>query len=863
MVTAVLMTVAVGMAGLSGAVAAGEPSRAAALAKAPRIKEIDIYKAFPLFQREVINAMNVYPGDVFSAADLDAPARSVTALFKDQGYTDPRVRVDAEQDPADGHYRLKVHIDKGDYYRTGRVDIQGNEHVSDTTLKMRISTWKASLLFAGAGRFVRKDLDADVRNFVEFYRRKGFFDVRVTADTMVNEAKKIVDVRFHIQEGFRYDVGFDGNHQFMDFTLKKEAATLYKNGNPNQFGVKKTIRGIKRRYVEKGYLDADIKARIPDDPSDASGVRRLVFNIDEGLPYRVTRMGITGNRALSVQTIQDHMLTRADSRGDAGAYVTDWLDEDIRGIKALYARHGFLSADVTRRVDIAKQTGTENRELFAVAVDLEIAEGVQTLVDRVGVSESPALAEETALAVIGLTPGTGFDESMMIEGEDRLRQTLSEKGYPHAAVTAETTFTPDGSGVRVFYAVDPGPRVLVGEVMYAGHFKTRTRILEKEMTVKPGDVFQVSQVHESRRRLMDLQALDSAQVRTVGLKSRKERVDVLVEVAEKKPYVFETGIGYDTERHAYVNTQIRDRNFSGQNLSLQSEAEISQIGYKVNASLTDPRFLATSIKSITRAYSEDREEFNKDFGTLTHGVSQDFSRSFLDGRLTANLGFVYEFREQYLSGDRQGLDNPSELDDRRSIVAASPGLVFKTTDSHVRPRKGVFSTLNLDISKGLENNLDDFIKYRLESRYYYTPFEPLTLAVRARYGLIQPYGGSGRVPDDQLFFLGGTSTVRGFEENMLRVDADGQARGGQEAVLGSLEARYDIGMNLELALFYDIGSVGRTQGEAVSESFRDAVGLGLRYMTPIGPIGLLYGHKLSPDPHESSGCFHFSMGYTF
>ena len=204
-------------------------------------------------------------------------------------------------------------------------------------------------------------------------------------------------------------------------------------------------------------------------------------------------------------------------------------------------------------------------------------------------------------------------------------------------------------------AVDPGPRVLVGEVMYAGHFKTRTRVLEKEMTFRPGEVFQMSRIHESRRRLMDLQALDSGRVKAGGLRNREERVDGLVEVAEKKPYVFEAGIGYDTERHAYVNTRIRDRNFRGQNLSLQTEAEISRIGYKANASLTDPRFLSSSVKSITRIYSEDREEFNKDFGILTHGASQDFSRSFLDGRLMANLGFVYEFREQYLSGDRKSV----------------------------------------------------------------------------------------------------------------------------------------------------------------------------------------------------------------
>ncbi len=108
---------------------------------------------------------------------------------------------------------------------------------------------------------------------------------------------------------------------------------------------------------------------------------------------------------------------------------------------------------------------------------------------------------------------------------------------------------------------------------------------------------------------------------------------------------------------------------------------------------------------------------------------------------------------------------------------ASPGVLYQTTDSFVRPKKGSISSFNVDFSKGIDNNLDDFIKYRLDLRYYYTLFEPLVFALHGRYGLIQPYGSNTRVPEDQLFFIGGTSSVRGFDENLLRFDVTGQAVG--------------------------------------------------------------------------------------
>jgi len=107
----------------------------------------------------------------------------------------------------------------------------------------------------------------------------------------------------------------------------------------------------------------------------------------------------------------------------------------------------------------------------------------------------------------------------------------------------------------------------------------------------------------------------------------------------------------------------------------------------------------------------------------------------------------------------------------------------------------------------------------------------LNLAIRGRHGHI--------LPDDQLFFLGGTTTVRGFDENMLRYDADGNSVGGLSMILGSVEARMDLGGNIEASLFWDTGTVQRIQGDSTDNSFRGNAGLGLRYQTPVGPIGFL------------------------
>jgi outer membrane protein insertion porin family len=169
----------------------------------------------------------------------------------------------------------------------------------------------------------------------------------------------------------------------------------------------------------------------------------------------------------------------------------------------------------------------------------------------------------------------------------------------------------------------------------------------------------------------------------------------------------------------------------------------------------------------------------------------------------------------------------------------------------------------VDISKGIQNQLDDFVRYQFDTRYYWTPKGKVTLAGLARIGQVLSYSDSELVPDDQLFFLGGIQSVRGFKENLLRFDSQGNPVGGKTAVVGSLEARIDMGMNWELTTFFDIGSVKDAEVDEGSDRFRASVGLGLRYITPIGPMGLLYGHKLDREEGESAGRLHLSIGYSF
>ena len=455
--------------------------------------------------------------------------------------------------------------------------------------------------------------------------------------------------------------------------------------------------------------------------------------------------------------------------------------------------------------------------------------------------------------------GDPLQPANMETEKEALASLISEEGYPHASVDARVAYSEDHTQADLVYAVEEGPHVALGEIFISGNLRTKRSVIQRELEVEPGTSLSLRRLHDGQRRLRDLAIFHGVQYRTFGLKEQDETVNLFVEVEENKPYYAQVGGGFESDSGFFGRARIGDRNLFGLNKDLWAGAEISETGYRVETRLTEPRFLGTRTTASIGAFVEELIEFNQPFGTRTAGGTLGFGRE-LSEAITAALVFRLEKRDIFNVENQ--LTTTAE-EESRTIFVTTPTIRYDTRDSFVRPTRGLYSSLSVDISKGFENDWDDFIRYQFDNRVYYTPIEELTLAAMARIGQVLPYSDADGVPDDQLFFLGGIRDVRGFKENLLRFDAAGDPVGGQTALAGSLEARIDLGVNWELTTFFDIGSVRDAQVEEGSDDFRTSVGAGLRYITPIGPMGLLYGHKLDRRDGESAGRWHLSIGYSF
>jgi outer membrane protein insertion porin family len=819
-----------------------------------RIKSISVEGMYPLFEQDVRNVMTLAPGSIFTPDRLQSQVDLIARLYTQEGYVDPRISISWHQDETDNHILLDVHIEKGPYFRLAAISFEGNTVFQSDTLIRHMAVWRKANGFLGRGRFLERLLREDMQTLTELYRRKGYADVviddRVTRDLESRQAA----VHVGITEGPLTSVVFSGNSFFSDRVLKQDLE-LFKTGNHGNAGLRRSVHNIRRRYLAAGFADVSVHWQDEKGAGSAPNRRVVRIQITEGLRHMVTQVILRGNRALSDDVLRAQMLTRPSSGLHKGVYVATVLEEDLSSLQALYLQKGFLDARITDQVSIDAQSKD-------VAVTISIDAGVATRVKRISFSGHSPVAEKKLRGVLQMQPGDAFRPYLVENEENRIAEQISPLGYPYVQVKGTANRSQDHAGADIDYHIDSGPRVTVGEIFFAGNFRTRPDIMTRELDFKKGDPFSLSKVLEAQRNLRNLDLFESVQVRTIGLKEKASTVPLFFETPEKRPDFFEIGGGYQTDKGVYGRTKVGDHNFRGADQDIWAGAEVGDTGYRLDAGITSPRLLGYRIRTDLGVFAEHREEFNQDFGTDTLGSTLTFSRKWRP-YITTSLGLRFEQRDQFLRVPAASADVDPDTLDRRLFLVTTPAISYDDRNSFIRPTRGWFSTFSVDISNGLDGSLDNFIRYKFDVRTFYTPIHRLTLAAIARAGYLTTLSGSTELPEDQLFFLGGTTTVRGYDENLLRYDADGDPVGGRRTFSGSLEARYNLGGNFELAFFVDGGAIQDALVAAGSDDWRWSVGTGLRYITPIGPIGLLYGYKLDRRPGEASGQFHFSIGYTF
>jgi len=713
------------------------------------------------------------------------------------------------------------------------IVLEGNRRVQDAVILGRVQTR------VGAP-FNPAQLSEDIRSVFAL----GFFD---DVQMRLEDFEGGVRVTFVLVERpFIRDVDFAGNRRLSTDELR-DKIDLKLGSVYNPVEVQKARERLIEHYESEGYFEVQIT---PEVEKFEDGDVRVVFSVNEGRRITIDRIVIEGNRGLTDRQIKKALATQEREYFILrGKLQRQKLDEDVERILALYNDHGYIQARVERH-DIAV-----DRERARVTVTFTVVEGPQYRVDEIRINGVTLFPENEIRRLVRLKPGDVYSRSALRDSVRQITDLYSTVGRAAVDVTPRTEQKPDAR-VGLVFDVNEGPEVYVERINISGNLRSQDKILRREIPMVEGDLFTLQKLQRARQRLLNLGYFESVSV-TTAPGSDRTRIVVNVEVTERPTGLFSIGGGYSSVDSFIGTIDLVQRNFLGRGWEASIRIRAGGSTQQGIISFTEPWLFDRPLSAGFDLFNLRREFIEYDYDSLGGGLR--FSHPFAE-YWRWHTG--YRLTRDKISNVADGAaDALRDEEGTRVTSLVSLGLVRDSRDSVLAPTRGGQSSITLDLA-GLGGD-SRFVKTIASTTYFKPIWLDHIISGRAEIGY--GFGWSDEpLPLFERFYLGGPNSLRSFKFRRLSpVDETGTRIGGTTEMLGSLEYLIPLPFGLRLAAFVDVGNVYGFGTKFDPTETREAVGGGVRWLSPFGPLRVDYGVNLDRRKDEDFGALHFSVGTPF
>jgi len=556
--------------------------------------------------------------------------------------------------------------------------------------------------------------------------------------------------------------------------------------------------------------------------------------------------------AAGVKASLAQSLLRRPPRADRGD-----LEAAAEAVRLFYQREGYFEATVTAVV----QDGSQGKKSGV----LKVVEGLPCLVKTVRVELAAGVPEgEADASALGrdlpLSTGKRFSSDAYEEAQSLILSRLKEDGRAFAEVSPEAVVDLAVHEVDVIYTVTPGGRYTVGTVKFLGREKSEELVLRRALALAPGQVFRQSKVEESRENLYSLGLFGSVTF-TLTPSSEQGTVDILVRLKEGKLHRVRLGVGYGTEDRLRAQVRWETLRFASKTMVVGAELKASAIDDRLEAYLRRP--FAFDRKTTLLANLTFGKKVEQDFDYEYLKAQWGYQRDFLPGRLNGSAFLVAERVLQFTPN--QSLDDALQGGARQvaTMTSLAASLNYRNTDDLLNPSRGLLCNFYLEPTKVLDGGTF-FTKAILEGRWYAGLRPGWTLGLKLKLGDIASADPEG-VPLTRRFYAGGANSIRGYAYGSLGpLSPEGALVGGNGLVEASAELRFPLKGSLKGLVFVDAGNALPKAFEFPTGWLRAGAGLGVRFQTVVGPVGLDLAWRLKPDPlNPSPYQMYFFIGYAF
>lgn len=601
---------------------------------------------------------------------------------------------------------------------------------------------------------------------------------------------------------------------------------------------------------------------------------------------RVTRVAFDGNHAIGDSALASVMATHASGwlPWSAKQYFNQAdFDADLDRLRAYYDDRGYPDARIAG-VDLKFNDARD-----AVGITITIDEGQPLIVDEVRVTGIDTLPERlrARLDRSGIEIGKPRDRATVEAARQRLADGLRDRGYAYATAEATETAGAEAGHLAVTLAVTLGPRTVFGPITLLGSHTLSDRVVTRELSFRPGQVYRESLVTQSERRLANLQILRFVNVEAPPPEgTRATAIPVRVVVAENPPHRLELGGGYGSEDRFRASAGWSHLNLFGNASQFEADGKWSSIDRGMRASFSQPYLYRRGLgldASATSWWTHEETYDSRTYGGrlgLTYRFSRRRRRAARAPGDVLSAAYVHEYLRYGIHEDAlEDINNFNELialgldpvtgQGRGTNAAVAVDFTHNDVDNVADPTAGYGISLHTEIARPGLGGTFHYSEYLGEARGYVPAGDRVVLAARARYGTLAAANDTA-VPFSARYFLGGSTSLRGWGRYEVAPLSSGLPIGGRTILDGSAELRIAIRDGVGLVGFLDAGNVFAASWAGGGPLRRDA-GVGLRYRTPVGVIRADLGVQLnhvpglivSGEPEQRHWRIHLSIGQAF
>jgi len=629
--------------------------------------------------------------------------------------------------------------------------------------------------------------------------------------------------------------------------------------------VEQSAQAIRDHYVAEGYFLSEVDWKLRARPDNLVDV---VFVIREHAKVEVQRIEFVGNHNLKTEDIAEVMATKEGSilgfLTGVGTFSPVLFEDDVKRVELFYNTKGYADVKVDPPVVML------SRDRKFIVISITVHEGDQYNVGKVAVDGDMLFPKEELEEKLALTPGHIFNVQNVQADNMTLTNLYKDQGYAFATVANAHQLHKEDRLIDFTYVLQKGEKAYFGRIDIVGNKDTRDWTIRRELRVFEGDLYNETNLRKSEARIKRLGFFEAVEIKPKP-GHLPDQVDVVVEVKERQTGSFTIGAGISSIENFMFQAQISKQNFLGRGQNLSLMAVLSSLRTIFQLSFEEPYLFDTNWTLGFDAFNNEMLYYN--FTKETRGARLTIGHRILD-EFGVSVSYKIEGVDINSGGQKDPLDVPvAHLFEKGLISSITAIAYYDSRDDRLFPTKGNMSSASLEWAGPQLGSDFEFIKVVANVKQYFPFVLGSVLKLSGTYGYVGNPGG-GSVPLGERFYVGGIFTIRGFERYSLGPKiATGSARdpaafqvpftiGGNKELIFNVEVEFPIFMPVGIrgVVFFDAGNAFDDDEQVNPLDLRTAVGFGIRWWSPIGPLRFEWGFPLRPQKGEPPMVFEFNIG---